>query len=236
MEWNSFGDWIENIFTLAGGAAGIFAVIVSIAQASGKKVVDYWFEKRNKKYQKEIDKEIEKYKSELDEKNREIQNQLDTKLELIRIEYGTLYQKRIKAIEDIYSWLFIFQNLTNEYPNRSYSSSGDEYEYEEDSRFISDIIMVSKQGCSLIGKNLIYFSDGDSGKLNELKTKVSLFINEYNEYSTCGNESVDNAYYPADPTDFLCRNKKHLKSNDIDDLVRNILSLFRELIGIKEGK
>ena len=111
MEWNSFGDVIENIFTLAGGAAGIFAVIVGGAQLCGKKWIDYWFEKRNKKYQKEIDKDIEKYKSELKAKNDEIQNIVNTKLELLKIEYGVLYTKRLDVIKDMHERLLIFHDF-----------------------------------------------------------------------------------------------------------------------------
>ena len=62
-----------------------------------------------KKFKAKFDKELESHKSWLDRRNKEIQSQLDTKLELLRIEYGTVFTKRLEVIEEIYDRLLQVQ-------------------------------------------------------------------------------------------------------------------------------
>ena len=84
------------ILATLGGLTGLVAIIMVIAKLLGKNWIESWFAK-----------DLEAYKAELDTKNKEIQSKLDTKLELMRIEYGVLYSKRLSVIEDIHNRLLV---------------------------------------------------------------------------------------------------------------------------------
>jgi len=83
--------------------SGIFALISGFIALSAYK--------SKKKFEVKFDKELENHKSWLEGRNKEIQSQLDTKLELLRIEYGTIFIKRLDVIEEIYDHLLQVQKL-----------------------------------------------------------------------------------------------------------------------------
>ena len=88
---------------IASIVSGIFMLISGI--------MALYIYRSKKKFKAKFDRELESHKSWLDRKNKEIQSQLDTKLELLRIEYGTVFTKRLEVIEDIYDRLLQIQEL-----------------------------------------------------------------------------------------------------------------------------
>lgn len=141
MYWCAIWDFVVEYggkaLNVLGGLSGLFLLVVGGAQLCGKKWLDSWFEKKNKDYQKEIDKEVEKYKSELDAKNREIQNHLDLKLELLRVEYGTLYSKRLEAIRRTHKYVITLKNITTLIAARSVSDNNTKTDNSELETYIS---------------------------------------------------------------------------------------------------
>lgn len=198
-----------SISLVAGGAAG-FGLFT-------------WFGK--KWVSSKFNKQLENHKAELTRTTNELQEKL-------RIEYGTLYKKRARAIEDIYKYLFLFQSFTDKYNKMEYSY--DEEGYYKAREFLESMIRVSTELHRFIGMNLIYFSSGDSKKLIDLRTTIFIFISEYNDYLDSDREDVEHKYYQSSPTSFLSDNKYIIASSDVDELLKNILNQFRVLIGIKE--
>lgn len=79
-------EWISII---GGGIAGVFAIVLTVAKLLGKNFIDEWFDRRNRKYQARLDKELAGYKSEL-----------DTKLEVLKISYGNVFSERINVFKE----------------------------------------------------------------------------------------------------------------------------------------
>lgn len=96
------------------GGAGLGAWIF-------KRWAESWIEKRGKKYQNALDAELMLKQADINSKAQLIQSQLDEKIELVRIEYGTLYTKRLSAIEGLYKWLLYFKKF-DYLINRAYDS------------------------------------------------------------------------------------------------------------------
>lgn len=84
--WKIVFEWIS---VAVGGVTGIFIVVLSIAKLFGKNLIDEWFERRNKKYQVQLDKELAEYKS-----------KLDSKLEILKISYGNVFSERMTIFKE----------------------------------------------------------------------------------------------------------------------------------------
>ena len=63
---NNLGIFLEWVSIIGGSIAGLLTIVLSIAKLLGKNLIDEWFERRNKKYQVQLDKELAEYKSKLD--------------------------------------------------------------------------------------------------------------------------------------------------------------------------
>ena len=89
----------------------IIASVITCVFALFSGIMALYVHRSKKKFDAKIDKELELHRSWLEGRNKEIQSQLDTKLELLRIEYGTVFIKRLEVIEEIYTNLLQVQVL-----------------------------------------------------------------------------------------------------------------------------
>ena len=80
---------IEWISIIGGSLAGFFAIVLSVAKLFGKNLINEWFERRNKKYQVQLDKELAEYKS-----------KLDSRLEILKISYGNVFSERVTIFKE----------------------------------------------------------------------------------------------------------------------------------------
>ena len=206
MEWNSFGDIIENVFTLAGGAAGIFVFVVGVAQASGKKWVDHWFEKKNKKYQQE-----------LDDKSKLIQSQLDTKLALLQIKEQQLGSVRMSAISETYEAM---GKLTTEAQRlfaffKSVNQEPDEVIYK-------NLCEHGNIFIAIWNKNKLYFPKDISDAIYEMNK--NLHVNA-SMYFMLKSDNSDKQYeYVTEMNNYLPKTIEHIEKR------------FREVIGVETTK
>lgn len=81
-----FLEWVSII---GGSIAGLFTIVLSFAKLCGKNLIDEWFERRNKKYQAQLDKELAEYKS-----------KLDSRLEILKISYGNVFSERVAIFKE----------------------------------------------------------------------------------------------------------------------------------------
>ncbi|MCL2290191.1 MAG: hypothetical protein FWC34_05725 [Bacteroidetes bacterium] len=89
----------------------IIASVITGVFALFSGIMALYIYRSKKKLEVKLNRELENHKSWLEGKNKEIQSQLDTKLELLRIEYGTVFIKRLEVIEEIYDNLLQIQEL-----------------------------------------------------------------------------------------------------------------------------
>ena len=178
-----------------------------------------FFRQKNKiltKFQKDIDSNKEKLV--------QTTNELQEKL---RVEYGSLYQKRVEAIEKIYNLIYVLQRMIAGYPSGGHAS--DEDEVNDNTNYTNDLLTVVKKTRNSIGLSIIYFSDADSVKLMKLHDVLSIFIKKYNEFINTDDREFGDY---TDHGDFLAENKKLFEENDFQGLLKNILVIFRDLIGV----
>ena len=93
----------------------IIASVITCVFALFSGVMALYTYRSKKKFEVKLDKELENHRSWLEGRNKEIQSQLDTKLELLRIEYGTIFIKRLEVIEEIYDNLLQYKSFTQYY-------------------------------------------------------------------------------------------------------------------------
>lgn len=86
---NNLGMILEWISIIGGSIAGLFTIVLSFAKLCGKNLIDEWFERRNKKYQAQLDKELAEYKS-----------KLDSRLEILKISYGNVFSERVAIFKE----------------------------------------------------------------------------------------------------------------------------------------
>lgn len=123
IDWCAIWECVKDCGTEILKIIGTSTMIVGAAAWFFRKVIgkriDLWYDKKNKDYQAELDEkarvqqllldqQLSDYKTALDDKSRSIQNRLDTQLEIARVEYGTLYHKRLEVIIELQRWLLIF--------------------------------------------------------------------------------------------------------------------------------
>lgn len=81
-----FLEWVSII---GGSIAGLLTIVLSFAKLCGKNLIEEWFERRNKKYQVQLDKELAEYKS-----------KLDSRLEILKISYGNVFSERVTIFKE----------------------------------------------------------------------------------------------------------------------------------------
>lgn len=86
MNWPSVWNWISDIIV---GSAGLAVLALTVARLFGKNLVDEWFNRRNRKYELLIDKELSRFEAEL-----------NNRLELLRISYGNVFSERITVFKE----------------------------------------------------------------------------------------------------------------------------------------
>lgn len=86
---NNLGMFLEWISIIGGSISVLITIVLSIAKLLGKNLIDEWFERRNKKYQVQLDKELAEYKS-----------KLDSKLEILKISYGNVFSERMVIFKE----------------------------------------------------------------------------------------------------------------------------------------
>lgn len=190
----------------------------------GKALVNWWIDRGKLKLQKKLDEQLETHKADLERTTNALQERL-------RIEYGNLYQERLKAIQAIYTELYIIDRcLACIKPLSEIELTFYDNEYLKSEESIHDIVPHIQNLDMLIGPSLIYFSEQKAEKLVFILDNLNEFkqaIEEWEEASNAGhtspkkvNESIEMVKDGADIHYFV-------------NVVRND---FRELIGVgKDG-
>ena len=214
MDWNT-------ILTSLGVSAATGAAIIVFG---GKTLVNWWAERGKIRLQKILDEQLETHKADLVRTTNALQ-------ERMRIEYGNLYQERLKAIQAIYAELYIIDRcLACIKPLSEIEQTFYNNEYLKSEESIHAIVFHIQNLDKLIGPSLIYFSEQKAEKLVFILDNLNEFkqaIEEWEEASNVGqsspkkvNKSIEMVKEDADIHYFV-------------DVIRND---FRELIGVgKDG-
>jgi len=104
----------------------IIASVITCVFALFSGIMARYTYRNKKKFEVKFDKELESHRNWLEGRNKEIQSQLDTKLELLRIEYGTIFIKRLEVIEEIYDNLLQVQKFCTKLCSYDKSKAMDE--------------------------------------------------------------------------------------------------------------
>lgn len=91
--------------------SGLFAIVTLIATG-------LFFKKKNEIISN-FNKDLVTHKAELDKKALRIQNDLDRERDILRIEYGKLYEKRLEVIEEIHNKLLDISKIVKILENHS---------------------------------------------------------------------------------------------------------------------
>ncbi|MFR9546206.1 MAG: hypothetical protein SNJ29_11605 [Rikenellaceae bacterium] len=173
--WNWVKDAIVEVFKYLGGAAALAALLSLVFRQVVSKTIDSWFEKKNKKYQKDIDKELKDYQTQLDDKSKEVQHKLDTQLEVLKIRLTPLQEKRLHAIQDVYDELVLFHDAI-----LRYVSIIKQQEWGSDQKIWSEVCNHGNELTSIWSHNKLFFTKEIATDM-ELLIKGSYYkLSEYN--------------------------------------------------------
>lgn len=206
MEWTAIWEHISNIICNI-LAIGVFIILI-LRYLFDVNLIDKWFEKYNRKYQAELDRTT---------------NELQEKL---RVEYGSLYFKRIETIERIYADILYLQHIIR-------GIDAAEVGYEE-WRIVEDCNKACTTIALEIEKCRIYFSKtDDESLLTPVYNACKNFVGAYRVYQRSITE--ENHTDPnLQPIIFWHKHKSELVSLDTDNILKMILNRFRALIGVRE--
>ena len=193
-------------------SAPIWAAIISFlfALISGIMTI-LLFKKKNSIIHK-FSENLETHKSELTRTTNELQDKL-------RIEYGSLYQKRIDAITNLYSIIFEIKEISIEVKRKEY------YNYHglivDYNKKINDFTDLANRFSTITEQSKIYFTTTDCKLLTTFSSTVSdigfQMFEYYMEGCPEGFEEILNNISDIDP-----------------QLIENIENRFRILIGIND--
>ncbi|MFR9542778.1 MAG: hypothetical protein SNH27_12060 [Rikenellaceae bacterium] len=208
-------DIVKYVISAIGGAGAIAGLFIWL----GKK----WIDKR-------VALELDNHKEEL----KRITNELQEKL---RIEYGSLYQERIKAIQSLYSLICDIEEKTSYLNNQlqRYNTSGD---FCHNDPIIVDgevqnLIKIIDNWLAIFDKARIYFSNNNTTYIGKLTDVYVGFKNNYKYYEEQEIGDPIDDYRVADIWYFLDRELHHLISDETIENKRNIENMFRNLVGVK---
>lgn len=201
----------------------VIAALVSVAGAFASGIGGFCVWKYKKNTQKIIDKELEAHKSELDSKKIEIQNVFDNQLEKLRVEYGSLYEKRVTAIEEIYSLLYDIKLLRKDIAEHLHHYHEEEGSWPASMKEKVDTLLENLSKFEeRFERSKIYFPIKTIQKLNELSGLIDSFRGQYEHYREVHDEDIEGfmlgAYSSLFPTNF-------------EDILTELESEFRVLIG-----
>lgn len=208
--------WYQSPEIWAAIVAGIFALVTTIGT-----VLLY---KKKKSIETKFAETLEEKKAELDRKNREIQAVFDTRLEQMRIEYGTLYQKRIDAIIHLHNIMLRYKDLYE--IEQEYFMNGDEDSYNKNMYYHQNIFpdfrTITTELNDSFDRNKIYFSSEDSKMMLDFLSKPLTLISKISNDE--GAEHSLSGYFRKQPGSSLL--KEYLREIDF------IQDRFRELVGV----
>jgi|GEM_PF-2374450 len=195
-------------------------------------VMAFYTHRSKKKFEVKLDKDIETHRSWLEGKNKEIQSQLDTKLELLRIEYGTVFTKRLEVIEEIYINLLQVQELYTILYLRDKSKELD----EKNAKRIMEISNNYTQFLGYFKKKKIYLSEDLATAINGFLFLVNAklyekYPDEMNEALNVSNKNVSEkelSVVKGSLKEFL--NIAEFTPAEVLDILENE---FRTLIGVE---
>lgn len=170
------------------------------------------------------DKDLENHRSWLEERNKEIQSQLDTKLELLRIEYGTVFTKRLEVIEEIYVNLLQVQELYT----KLYSHDKGKKMDEESVKRLKKTSDNFKHFLDYFERKKIYLSEDLANTINGFLMLV--FVKLYEKYPDEINENLNVSESASREFKKLVNMAEKLKPTKILNALENE---FRTLIGVE---
>lgn len=201
----------------------VIAAIVSVVGAFVSGIGGFCVWKYKKNTQKKIDEELETHKSELDSKKLEIQNLFDNQLEKLRVEYGSLYGKRVAAIERLYSLIYDIRLSRINIAEHLHHYIEEEGSWPESMEKMVDILLEKLNNFDeLFDRSKIYFPISTIDKLKEFTKLIGSFRGQYNFYKEEHDGDIEGfmsgAYYSLFPANF-------------EDILLVLENDFRFLIG-----
>ena len=191
----------------------LMAAVPSIIIFSIKGRISHWFKK-----------DLEEQKSELARTTNKLQDEL-------RIEYGSLYHKRVNAIEELYSTLLEIGSMKGILDGLYlyHVPSMTEYYYEDYSSNTRKLFKQINYFSQLVMKSRIYFSKTDIVVITSLADSLKHVL-QTSDYDNI----VSQSFFPPDLHTYM-ENKGLILiySEGNKKLILEVEDLFRERIGLK---
>lgn len=185
----------------------VIAAAISVLGAFISGIVGFCVWKYKRNAQKKIDKELEEHKSELEGKKIEIQNLFDNQIEKLRVEYGSLYGKRVTAIERLYSLLYDIKLLRKDIAEHLHHYAEEEGSWPDSMEKMVDTLLEKLNNFEeLLDRSKIYFPISTIDRLKEFTKLIDSFRGQYDFYKEEHDEDIEGfmsgAYSSLFPTNF----------------------------------
>lgn len=201
----------------------VIAAIVSVSGAFVSGIGGFCVWKYKKNVQKAIDKELEVHKSELDNKKIEIQNLFDNQLERLRVEYGSLYGKRVAAIENLYSLLYDIRLIRKDIAEHLHHYHEEEGSWPDSMKEMVDSLLEKLSKFEeLFDRSKIYFPINTIEKLKKYIKLIGSFRDQYDFYKQ---------EHDGDIEGFMLGAYSTLFPANFEDILTDLENDFRVLIG-----
>ncbi|MFR9585626.1 MAG: hypothetical protein SNI20_05830 [Rikenellaceae bacterium] len=153
-------------------------------------------------------------------------------LAILKFEYSSLYPKRVKAVEELYSTLLEIDSLKDGFSTVHINANleGIDY-YDAYASYSYKVLSKVQQFSKLATVSRIYFSKQEVEKITNLSVSLSKVLNT-NEYS-----ELKMDYCPPDIEEYMIKVGFGLiYSEENKKLTAEVEDVFRTLMGIKEDK
>ncbi|MFR9547146.1 MAG: hypothetical protein SNJ29_16460 [Rikenellaceae bacterium] len=197
------GNYILSALIGGGGVYGLFTWL-------GKKWVD-----------KRVSKELDAHREDLKRTTNELQEKL-------RIEYNSLYNNRIKAIEKLHSILLTIIRMEVRFSNHDMRYAGQyagEDETNEYNEIVGNLISTILQFEKTLNDSELYFTDKDWKTIKRLSDSLRS-VYTFN---------VKHHYYDLELQQYMKKEGLAIVySEENKALSSEVIAIFRKLVGVKD--